>query len=81
MALWLLHPKKPWGEWDVVNGFVVRAGSEAQARGIAQARAGDEKWWGHSGVKEAWLCPDTTTCERLSANGDPGVILRDFQGG
>lgn len=74
MKLWLL--KRPYGAqpvYDATDGVVVRAESEAGARNIASNYHGDE------GVG-VWLT-DEVTCEELTADGEPGMILQDFNAG
>jgi hypothetical protein len=77
MKLWLLKPideRHPrWG-YDTSHGFVVRAADEADARNIAKFRCGDEG-------PDVWLNSSVTSCERLKGQGDPAVILRDFNAG
>ena len=79
MKLWLIRPRDPtsgaWDPWyDRAFGFVVRAETEEQARKFADAAAGDEK----RSREDAWLSPDLSTCEELTADGDPGIVVRDF---
>ena len=72
--LWILRPVKSWEPWyDKSNGFVVRADSEADARRLASADAGDE------GI-EAWLDAAKTTCVELLASGTSEVVICDFMG-
>lgn len=74
MRLWLLKPLEPWDSWyDKVFGFVVRAESADAARAFAEDKAGEE-----SRDVKVWLSPELTSCEELTADGDVGVILRDF---
>lgn len=82
MKLWMLKPKSetsiPWRPWhDKVFCHIVRADTEPQARQIAMDNAGDEK----SRTPDVWLNPDYSTCEPLSIEGDPGLIVRDFRSG
>lgn len=82
MKLWLLEPLEdternyhqpgsPWDPWyDKAFGFVVRAESEADARALANEEHGDEG--------DAWLDPALSKCVELTADGEPGVVLRDF---
>jgi hypothetical protein len=64
-------------------GVLVRAETADEARELAQTKAGNE---GQGiclqlGVPEdevaenVWLSPEWTTCDELTAAGDPGVIL------
>jgi hypothetical protein len=52
-------------------GFVIRANSESAARALAAEQAGDEG-------PEAWLSPDSATCVELKADGNPEVIMSDY---
>ena len=76
--LFILRPCKgkltsdPWEPWyDKAFGFVVRATNVQEARAFAANEAGDEG-------KKAWRDPYYTTCELLSNEGDPGVVMIDF---
>lgn len=76
MKLYILAPiapnDRPWDPWyDKAFAFVVRAESESAARHIASWNCGDEG-------KEAWLNPSLSTCDELTADGDPGVVCKDF---
>jgi hypothetical protein len=85
--LWLLEPipnHPNWESWyDRAFGFVVVAGSESEARGIAQREGGDERgdsWGDMSKEIPAWTDPTYSTCEPLVTSGrDIGVVIRDFQ--
>jgi hypothetical protein len=81
MKLWLLRPseefpegtKSPWEPWkDTVVGFVVRAEMEEDARGLADAEAGDE------GNDDPWLDEQLSTCVELTADGPAEVVIQDF---
>ena len=86
MRLWVLDvvelelnlPTKddPWGYgwWDTARGFVVRAESEEQARELANAQAGEENSKGY----KPWLESKYTTCEELTYEGEPGIVIRDY---
>lgn len=75
MKLWLLCRHEDEPTWDVADGFVVRAETEEQARAIAAKRAGDEG-------SQVWLRYSAgSTCEELTADGEPGIILRDYNAG
>lgn len=75
MKTWLLRPIEgahPWTRWyDKAFGFVVRAYNEADARGFASTACGDEG-------PDAWRDPELSSCTRLTNEGDPGVVLRDY---
>lgn len=76
MRLWELRPidkdSGPWEPWyDKAFGFVVRADTEAQARLLASAQAGDEK-------AAAWLDASLSRCEELTDDGEASVVMQDF---
>jgi len=81
-----MKPKKPirriWkltriGEayYDEVEGFVIRARDESEARDIAQFKGADEVKRG------SWCDPAFATCEELTGDGNGGVIMCDFKAG
>lgn len=82
MKLWLLQQREdvtwphPIG-YDYACGFVVRAATEDEARGYAEEMAGDETRKGHP----VWLDPALTDCRELTADGEPGMVLRDAVNG
>ena len=90
MKLWILRPidgivnDNPWEPWyDKAFGFVVRAENETQARNFAHAEAGDENRGTFlnkkiSNTKSPWLDKKYSTCEELQADGNKGVVMRDF---
>jgi len=69
MKLWILKARKCTGYIHNQN-IIIRAECEADAREIA---ASDES-------NDRWLTMDYASCERLTQNGDPGVILVDNNG-
>ena len=72
MKLYMLKPIVAWNPWyDKVFGIVVRAENETEARTVASIWAGDE-----GGA--VWHDPLLTTCEVLEAEGNPGMIIKDF---
>ena len=80
MNLYLLKPseenKQAWIPWyDKAFGFVVRAESELEARTIANNDAGYESY----GEQAPWFDPLQSSCEILTANGEPSLVLRDFR--
>lgn len=91
MKLWLLTPRAdlgdndPWEPWyDKVFGFLVRAETEAHARRIANEHGGDETGPIETDIYrtggDPWLSPTLSDClELVSAQGDAGVVLRDFR--
>jgi hypothetical protein len=93
MKLWLLRPienlpedNNPWEPWyDKVFGFVIRAETENEARKIAQENGGDEliKWtWDKTPQGQfsmrSWLDSNLSSCMELKADGEPGLIIKDF---
>lgn len=85
MKLWLLKPHSsdhPWWKgYDVAEGFVVRAFTEAGARVFAQEQGGDETGLFNKRERAAWLSDEHSTCIELTTDGDAGVVLRDFRAG
>ena len=98
--LWLLRPKDykarawsgEWGGtawapiWDCTYGFVVRAGSEEEARRMAAGHAGDEEtkdYVDHKRViiKSPWLDSAQSDCIPLASIGEDEVIIMDFKAG
>jgi hypothetical protein len=97
MRLWILRPRlevlereaHPWTPpWDKTMGVLVRAETEADARRLAQTKAGHEgqgiyKDWGASDdeiAENVWLDEAWTTCDELTVSGEPSVILVDRRG-
>lgn len=74
--LWLLRRvNKPGAPiYDCADGFVVRAPSEPDARGLAAQSAGDEG-------ADVWLSAEFSACHELQRAGDPEVVLHDFNAG
>ena len=92
MQLWILRPRfdvlerpaHPWTPpWGKTMGALVRAEGEAEARRLAQNKAGNEGEgiYQRFGLIEdevaenVWLAPEWTTCDVLTAAGEPGAIL------
>ena len=73
MKLWLLRRKKDRPQWDVCDGFVIRAASETKAREIADWKHGDEG--------QIWMLPDEALCEELTTDGPEMIVLTDFNAG
>ncbi|WP_157958696.1 hypothetical protein [Salinicola sp. CPA57] len=71
----------PWdgGGWDMNHGFVIRAESEDEARGIAAQVFGDD----NTGASQSspWLDRHLTTCEPLDHDGEAGVVMNDYKRG
>ena len=92
MKLWLLRAKEdlpeddnPWiPDWDKTFGFVIRAVTEEEARGLANVLGGEENPEGmyqigsHNKVGP-WLDPRYSTCTELTAEGPPGFIIQDHR--
>jgi hypothetical protein len=82
MKLWHLTLVREWGEhqwYDCACGFVVRAEDEAAARKVI-VDLGDESWEPGAGNEGAsfWADPAKAKCVELTADGESGVIIRDF---
>lgn len=82
MRLWILRPAKerseedPWKPWyDKSFGFVIIAGSEAQARHLANENAGDEN---RNGLRP-WLDPALSSCKELIPSGEARVVITAFR--
>ncbi len=80
MKLWLLRPRR--GDFNPVNdhwepwfekafGLVVRAETEQDARRFAREMRGE--------TGKIWQDDRYTTCDELKAEGEPGVLLVDWQ--
>jgi hypothetical protein len=75
MKLWILKRLTDRPQFDVNDGFVIRAETAEDARVIAsQQRGGDE------GAR-TWLEPERSSCCELTADGPPEVVLTDFNAG
>lgn len=73
MKLWILKRiDRP--DWDEMAGMVVRALDETAARGLAATEAGNEGF-------VVWLAAATASCEELTTDGEPEVIIMDFNAG
>ena len=59
-----------WREYDVVNGFVVRACDEDEAREICNNAHGDEG--------PVWKNDELTSCVELTDDGDHEIFLCDY---
>ena len=60
-------------DWDEYKGFVIRAEDEISARVIAGQQ--------DSYHKSRWIDHKQTSCEEITQEGDPGVILDSFNAG
>lgn len=91
MKLWLLRPvdrqepnDNPWQPWyDKAFGFVVRAETEAEARDMAHADAGDESRGEFmnektANTREPWKDATYSTCVELLPEGPAEVVMQDF---
>ena len=66
----------PWKSWyDKCFGLVVRATSPNHARRIAHDSRQDSAE--SRDYPNIWLDPNFTSCEHLTADGEPGVIITD----
>ena len=84
MKLWLLKrienlPMKndPWDPWyDTMQGFVIRAKTEMEARQIAHECGGNENF----AIREThpWKDKKYSTCIELSIKGKQELVLSDF---
>lgn len=78
MQLWILEPTED--QWqhmplrDITRKQIVRAVSEQEARAVAVDHAGDEG-------ASMWASPARSTCGVLTADGNPGLICKDFAEG
>ena len=77
MKLWLLETIEDRGIWDIHVGFVIRAADEAEARRIAEKEA-EEEW---SPAPGYWLDPARSSCIAVATDGEPGIILADYNAG
>jgi len=71
MKLWLIQRQNDG--WDVLNGALVRAESEQEARLLVAEDHGDEGY-------DVWL-KESTRCVPVYARGKHEVLLRDFTNG
>ena len=94
MALWLLRPQprvlvqpaNPWQPpYDKVFAIVIRAGSEDEARHLAQPAAGNEgrgiyrRLGEHDEelAEDVWLDSSWTSCEELLPDGASEIVVVD----
>ena len=77
MKLWRLETIEDRGIWNIHVGFVIRAADEAEARRIAEKEA-EEEWQRAPGY---WLDASRSSCEAVAVDGEPAVILADFNAG
>jgi hypothetical protein len=61
------------GDLDTISTFVVRAGSEEEARALAARHAMDEG-------KSVWLSPTYSTCRSVDPAGPTGVLAFERKG-
>ena len=88
MKLWILEPVEnlsdgdnPWNRfYGRTFGFVVRADTEEEAREFAHENAGDENT-SIIATGAPWKYSEYSTCKELVADGEPGMIMRDFVSG
>jgi hypothetical protein len=74
MALYLLDFVDDDWDYEMADGFVVRAPDTDTARDLAAAQCGVEG-------PSFWRDPAKTTCKQLDHDGDSAVILRSFLAG
>lgn len=75
MKLYILEVLIPWiPNYDTVQGVIVCASCEENARKLASTAAGDEG-------KEAWLDPKKTSCCSLIPTCHEQIIMVDFHEG
>ena len=74
MKLWIVRARDGhdvWNPWyDKAFGFVVRAGTEEEARTLASFVHGAEG-------REPWLDATASTCEELTGDGAAEVVMAD----
>lgn len=85
--LWLLRPQKPilwplsnpWNDYDTVDGFVIRAETEQEARQLAQRNAGTEcgSVDPEHGTIPAWTDKRYSSCVELHDDGDTEIVMID----
>jgi len=73
VKLWILRRKKDRPQYDVCDGFVIRAATEQQARALADWKHGDEG--------QIWMLPEEAFCEELTTDGPSMILLVDFNAG
>lgn len=73
MRLWILQ-NVGHVDYDSFDSFIVRADTEDAARTFAANSAGDER-------SETWLDRGKSTCEPLTTEGEPGIVLGSFNAG
>ena len=73
MNLYLLKRIEP-ADWDQTEALVVRAETPTEARALVVAECRYE-----DGGPGAWLGPLKTTCDLLTPDGKPGVIVQDYK--
>ena len=85
MKLWILQPNdlpakdSPWIPiYDKVDCYVIRAETEHEARELAHSRGADENY---CGITAPWRNPKYSFCTELLAEGDSGIVVRDFNAG
>lgn len=67
----------PWdSKFNKAFGFVIEAGTEREARELADGKAGAENEC--SKYPHPWLNQGITVCEELAPTGTPRVVLTDF---
>lgn len=69
-------------EYNEACGFVIRARTESEARSIATQNGGAELGrqppiYENDGP-DVWTNPEKSHCVELTADGEAGVVMRDF---
>jgi hypothetical protein len=81
VKLWLVK-RIAAADWDEYQGFVIRAETELEARRIANGDKPDSFPFDYEDDEiSVWLNPDLSTCEELTADGEAGIVLYDFNAG
>lgn len=80
MKLWILKAREdlpatddPWiTQYGTNKSVLVRASTEHMAREFAHGKRGDERV-----NRNAWIDSKYSTCEEITVDGIPGVLLID----
>jgi hypothetical protein len=71
MNLYLVQRPPEVASYGELHAVVVRASTDREARLSAALQSGAEG-------NDCWLNAGSSSCEILTANGDAGIICRDF---
>lgn len=80
MAIYLLKRLSDC-PYDEYRGFVVRAGSEKEAREIVVVKIKENMDVWHHEETDIWLDNKESSCVFLDQDGDSMVVLADFKAG